>query len=608
MSSTDILNHEDAKTRRGLKTIKGFLALGALLSLWFNPFLASAGLLTGQGATVLDSSNAQRATFSTNEKIGFLQIVNNGVASVNRISFRFEVLAPNGNTVFRHVGNSVGGTVGNAASQVSGLAVSGFAQGPGLYTLKASASLDGVTVEQTQTFTISSPNLLLIYPPNGAQNLTDNPLTFQWYSSGAATYRVTVGDSASLYNALFVQTTAPGASSLTYPQNPTDPRQRLSTGQTYWWKVEGLDLNGNIVATSQVPFNFSVSNTALTRDLAVTTFEVSGPADSSGSIPFRIVVSNQGNTTESNTPLRVTLGGLTAPDTPITVPQMSPSDTQSFQVSAAIPTGMNEGLAIACLTIFDDTVTNNCKTIQVTRPAAISTGAFAQDCGSVGGDQIWAAIRQVLRDQGIDLDEYSFTGMDGTLTCAELASLLDQLRQGQAQATVSGPPLTGTVIAAPAPVTKTETEAEPGPPAGLENEGEEQARTVVKEQSWSGVSMPLARTAAAVLIKDEAYWKRLWQKLSDEPVPLVDFAGHMIVAVVAGREDGASRVEIEDMSSLADKLTIRYRLVSYTKPFAPAGVKLPAPELKPAPYLLIAIPRTSLKVGFERIKEDSDGK
>jgi len=579
-------------------------ALFLLATLCFLPLRAAAGLLTGQGATVLDSTNAQRSTFSTNETIGFIQIVNNGVASVNRIFFQFTVLAPNGNIVFRHVGNSVGGTVGNAASQVGGLAVSGFAQGPGLYTLKASASLDGVLLEQTQTFTISSPNLLLIYPPNGSQNLTDNPLTFQWYSSGAVTYRVTVGDSASLYNALFIQTTAPGTSSLTYPQNPTDPRQRLSTGQTYWWKVEGLDANGNIVATSQVPFSFSVSNTALTRDLAVTTFEVMGPADSSGNIPFKIIVTNQGNTTESNTPLRVTLGGLTAPDTPISVPQMSPSDTLSFNVSAPIPTDMNEGLAIACLNIFDDTVPNNCKTVLVTRPAAISSSTFAQDCGSVSGDQIWQAIRQVLMDQGINLDDYSFTGMDGSLTCAELASLLDQLRQGQAQASVTGPPLAGTVFSTPAPQPVTDEAA--SPPTELQD-AEEQPKTVVKEQSWSGLSSPLAKAAAAVLIKDESYWKRLWQKLSDEPVPLIDFAEHMVIAVVAGKEDGAARIEIDDIRSLDAKFTVRYRLISYARPFG-AGVAAPAPAAKAAPYLLIAIPRTSLKVNFERIKESSDGR
>mgnify|MGYP001567019970 FL=1 len=569
--------------------------------------LASAGLLTGLGASVLDQTGAQRATFSTNEKIGFIQIVNNGVFSANRIFFQFSVTAPNGNIVFRHVGNSVGGTVGNAASQVNGLAISGFVQGPGLYTLKALANLDGIPLEQTQTFTISSPNLLLIYPPNGAQNLTDNPLTFQWYSSGASTYRVTVGDNPSLYNALYVQVTGIGASSLTYPQNPSDPRERLSTGQTYWWKVEGLDVNGNIVATSQVPYNFSVSNTSLTRDMAVTALDVVGAIDSGGNIPFNIVVKNQGNTTETNTPLRVTLGGLTAPNTPITVPQMSPGESLTFNVSAAIPVDMNEGLAIACLTIFDDTVSNNCKTLTVTRPAALSSGTFAQDCGSVSGDQIWLAIRQVLRDQGLNLDDYNFTGMEGNLTCAELSALLDQLRQGQAQASLSGPPLTAPLPPpSSAPIAKVELDKGAKPPSDLQN-SEEQPKTVVKEQTWSGVMRPLSKNALAVTIKSEADWKRFWPKLSDEPVPLIDFTAHSVIAVMAGKEDGANRIEIDNMQSLAEKLTVQYRLVSYVQPFA-VGAAPASPAGKPVPYLLIAIPRTSLKINFERIKESSDGK
>ncbi len=610
------LNHKDTKSQRKTErmvtsfravNLQSVSVLCAFVSLWFMPLPAVAALLTGQGVTILDQTGAPRTTFSTNEKIGFTQVVNNAVASPNRMFFSFSVVAPNMNIVFRHVGNSVGGTVGNAASSVAGLAISGFAQGPGLYTLNATASLDGIPLVQTQTFTISSPNILLIYPPNGSSNLSDNPLTFQWYSSGAVTYRVTVGDNPSLYNAIFVQTTAAGVNSLTYPQNPSDPRQRLSSAQTYWWKVEGLDSNANVVATSQVPFSFSVSNTALTRDLAVTELEITGPMDSAGNIPFRVTVKNQGNTTESNTPLRVTLGGLAAPNTPITVPQLSPADALSFNVTASIPAGMNEGLAIACLNIFDDTVTNNCKTVSVTRPTAISSMSYTPDCASVGGEQIWLAIRQILRDRGIDLAGYTFTGMDGVLTCAELSALLDQLRQGQARASLSGPRLLPVILPTPAPVTSAApNKAGAGPPAAL-LDAAEQPKTVVNEKTWSGVTTPLAKLAAALVIKNESNWKRLWQRLSDEPVPLIDFSEHMVVAVMAGSADGPSRIQIDDMKSQGSALTVRYQVISYAQPFA-AKTAPSAPEVKPTPYLLVAIPRTSLKVNFVRIKESSDDK
>jgi hypothetical protein len=285
---------------------------------------------------------------------------------------------------------------------------------------------------------------------------------------------------------------------------------------------------------------------------------------------------------------------------------MSPGDSLTFNVSAAIPVDMSEGLAIACLTIFDDTVSNNCKTLTVTRPAALSSATFAQDCGSVGGDQIWLAIRQVLRDQGLNLDDYNFTGMEGNLTCAELSALLDQLRQGQARASLSGPPLTAPLPPpSSAPIAKVELDKGARPPTDLQN-SEEQPKTVVKEQTWSGVMRPLSKTALAVTIKSEADWKRFWPKLSDEPVPLIDFTAHSVIAVMAGKEDGADRIEIDNMQSLADKLTVKYRLVSYVQPFAAVAAKT-SPAGKPVPYLLIAIPRTSLKINFERIKESSDG-
>ena len=70
---------------------------------------ALAGLLTGQGVSALDQTGAQRTTFSTNEKIGFIQIINNGSAS-NRISFQFAVARPTATRSFA-IPATPGGTV-----------------------------------------------------------------------------------------------------------------------------------------------------------------------------------------------------------------------------------------------------------------------------------------------------------------------------------------------------------------------------------------------------------------------------------------------------------------------------------------------------------------
>lgn len=567
---------------------------------------AAAGLLTAQGAAVLDGAGGQRATFSTNEKIGFQQVVNNGVASPGRISFLFNVVAPNGNIVFRHSGNSVRGTVGNAASQVSGLSITGFFQGPGLYTLKADATLDGVTVSQSQSFTISSPNILLIYPPNAASGLTDNPLTFQWYSSGASSYRVTVGDNASLYNALFAETTP--ASTLTYPQNPTDPRQRLGSGQTYWWKVEGLDAGGNVVAQSPSPFSFSVVSTALTRDLAVTGFDVVGAPDPSGNITFSVIVKNQGNTTESNVPLRVTVGGLSAPESPLTITQLSPGDANTFSVRAPIPTDQKESLAIACLTIFDDTVSNNCKTIAVSRPAAGESAGFASGSPDLSGDQIWQAIAQLLKERGIDLEDFKFLDMEGSLSRDDLAALLDQLRQGQAQVSLSGPPLAAAPppldIAAPVASTPPPSEEPAAPlPAAPASSGEDAA---VAGQEWSGFTTPLSDVGVTFAVTQEEKWKRLWRRLSNDPPPVVRFADHMVLAVIAGSSEPCDRIQIEDMRASSTELYVRYRKIVRADLFAVRKAR--AGAAKKVPYHLVVIPRTALKAKFEQIEEKSDEK
>ncbi len=454
------------------------------------------GLLTGQNVSVIDVTNAPRQTFSSNERIGFTVTIYNGALDPNRISFWFQVFAPNGNKVFTQYGNSVPGSVGNAAASIAGLPISGFYQGPGNYTLKAFASLSGTTIEQDQTFTVSSPNVLLIYPPNGSVGLTDNPVTFQWFSSGATSYRVTVADNIGMYNPVYQTTTGNGSNTLTYPNtpNPSDPRQKLGAGTVYYWKVEGLDLNGNVVATSQVPFSFTVATVSLTRDLAVTALDVTGTPDSAGFIPFRVTVANQGSTTESGVPLKFTLGGLPAAASPIALPTLSPSDVKTFDVTAQIPTDQVSSLAIACVTIFDDNSANNCKTLNVSRPTALSTGtAFSlPGQGLQSADQIWQSIVNILTAQGMDLSTYQLNGMEGTLNAAELTALLDQLRQGVAQVNLSGPPLTVNVppVSAGAP-SDSAVPAAPAAPAAPSAPSAAEASLQTPDAVWNSIVQQL---------------------------------------------------------------------------------------------------------------------
>lgn len=584
------------------------LALTALAAALLGPAAgrASAALLSAQGSAVIDSNGAPRATFSSNETIGFSQTVFNGVASSNRTYFQFEVVAPNGNTTFRHTGNSTPGSIGNASARISGVAISGMYQGPGTYTMRGTASLDGTSLQQTQTFTISSPNILLIYPPNGSTGLTDNPLTFQWFSSGAATYRISVGDNPSLYNPILVQNTGAGASSFTYPQNPADDRQQLAAGQLYYWKIEGLDANGNVVAQSQVPYSFGVQTVANTRDLAVTVLDVAGAPDAAGAIPFTVTVTNQGTTTETAVPLKFTIGGLPAPGTPIELPSMMPGDAKTYTLTGTIPSDQAQGLAIACLTIFDDTVANNCKTLTVARP----TSASGSDTGSPGGvpltaEQIWEAIKQLLKERGIDLAEYDLVSLEGSLTRDELAALLDQLRQGQAQAVITGPPLAAppasSLPAAPAPYEAPSVASDAPALPAPEEEAQEDGAT-----EWSGYATPLAAKTMTLTVGDQARWKKLWARLSDQPAPKVDFARYKVAAILVGKGAKADRVDVESVQPAGQDLRVRYRLVKLSR----LG-RTNAPDLKSlgtrfTPFLLKLVPRDVAAVRFEMSKEESD--
>lgn len=408
---------------------------GLFAFFWALP--AWGGLLSPSGVFVKDGAGTARSTYSNSERLTLSARINNAVASANRVQFVFRIMNPSGAEVFRHSGNSVPGTVGNSASQVSGLAIAKFFTGPGVYTFSADAALDGQTVSQSAQFTVSSPNIIMVYPPNGARDVSDKPLTFRWVSSGAAKYRLTVGDNAALYNSVFSQDTQGAESFLSYPENPADPRANLASGQVYYWRVEGLDPAGNVVARTELPFNFTARTASLTRDLAVASLETTALVGAE--VFFKVKVANQGGTSEANVPLRLSLGGLPASGSPVTLPQMSPGAGGEYAFSAQIPTDQAQSLAIACLDFFDDSVANNCKSVQVQRPAGASADSGFGAARQLSKEELWQAVKQKLIELGYDLSQYDLDSMSD-LTAEEMASLLASLSSGQVQVSVTGPP------------------------------------------------------------------------------------------------------------------------------------------------------------------------
>ncbi len=397
----------------------------------------SAGLLSASGVFVKDQGGVLRSQFSNNERLSLTARLNNATASLSRISFTFKITSPAGEQVFLHTGNSVPGSVGNSASQVSGIPISSFFKGPGVYTFAADAVLDGQTVTQSAVFTISSPNIILVYPPNGARDVADRPLTLRWSSSGAARYRVTVGDNAALFNSVFNQQTAGVENFLAYPDNPADSRARLAAGKSYFWKVEGLDAAGNVISQSEVPYNFTAQTAALTRDMAILSLEATGRTGDS--VNFTVRVANQGGTNESNVPLRFSVGGIPAPGTPLPLPQMSPGESRDYPFTASLPADQAQSLAIACVEFFDDSVPNNCKSIQVTRATGPSGDTGFGPARPLTKEELWQALVQKLAQLGTNLDDYGIAGLSELLSSEDLQALLAQLSSGQAQISLSGP-------------------------------------------------------------------------------------------------------------------------------------------------------------------------
>jgi len=558
---------------------------------------AWAGSLTPVVAAAMDTLGSPRTSFSDNERVVLQQKVRNVASSPNRIHFRFVLLGPSGSQVFEHTGNSVPGSIGDSASTVSGIPVKSFFAGSGNYTFQGSATMGGETVQQAPVvFNVSSSYIILTYPPNGTINLPENPPTFQWSSSGASRYRLTLSDSISFTNTAFTFT-ADQILGNSYQYNGT---QGLTAKTQYFWKVEGLDAGGLVVAKSDPPYVFTLGAVTQSRDVAVTALEVlevdAGGLGQEQSVKFKIVVSNQGSTNEANIPLRFSLGGLPAPGTPVTMAPISSQEARPYEFTAPFPSDQKDSLAVACVELFDDNPTNNCKTVQITRPprADDRSGPIDPNCRITSCEQIWSAIKDALRGYGdkcgADLGDYECDGFEGQISCQDLADLVEGIRRGDVNCAMSGPPRP-----LPTPVYQPPQMALPGmappPPAAPVVQAED-------DREWSGLALPRGNPTDKSVVQDEKDFKKLWKRLSEEEAPDVDFDKRMVLAIVTGKEDRADRIEIESINSGLQGLTVYYRLVSHDR----QGAERVAARSK-TPYLLKVVPKSGMDVVFERLGE-----
>lgn len=570
----------------------------ALICCLLLPAAARAANITGTGASVHDAAGTARTTFSNAETITLRQSVNIAESSLtgDSVDFTFEILNAAGAAVFTHAGNSAPGTQGGAQTQLAGISINSFYTSPGNYTFRAKATLDAETVTQTAAFLISSPNITLIYPPNGARALADNPLTFRWTASGASRYRVTVADNASLYTELHSAVNA-GEGFYSYPSDPSEPRARLVPEQVYYWKVEGLDASNNKISESNV-YTFSLKGQAssTTRNVAVTLLEVTTPAlDFEKPINFKAVLYNSGSATESNISVKMTLGGLSAQDSPKQVMTIGPGEQVALTFTAFMPPGQEQGLAAACADLFDDNMPDNCKTRLIARDAGTTTATGAGR--KLTYDEMFQAILARLGPEAAKaLEGYTFE----SLSCAncsqdELALIIAALISGEAQLIGASVTETGgaeTTLGASV-ASSAAADSDSGGEEAVPDETSLDLSPLKNDipGEWSGYTEARGKEASTFVIRSKKEWRKLWKTLASEEDPDVHFGDSMVVGVISGSLDRAAAVRL-----LGSRKTDEGMAFDYYQIETPGGA-----AAAKAAYIFRLYPRSDDKVSFSRV-------
>lgn len=556
----------------------------------------AAAALTAVDALAMDGSGNRRTTFTNVETIALRFVVNNTVASDSMINFTFTIYNPAGGAVFRHTGNSARASLGNSNSQLSGLAIARFYSVPGVYKFRAEATLDGVTVryQPDVEFQISSPNINLIYPPYGASGLTDKPLIFRWVASGASSYRITVAKNAGLYPAVHSGNSATGMYS--YPENFSATDENLVADTVYYWKVEGVDATGSKIADSTVySFSLKSQSSSQSRNVAVTLLEMTDAEDDfTRPLHFRAVVQNTGGTPESGISVRMTLSGVSAQDSPKNIGMLGAGETQQIMFTAFMPDGQSEGLGVACVDLFDDNIPDNCKTKMIAK----ATGAGAGTEGSkekrnLSYQEMWdEVVRRLGGDVAKDLEGYTFDSIEcANCSAGELNDLMLALMNGEASlggaavAESFQPAGSAALLAAATPVT-----AQPEPEDEPEFDLELAAADKEKDQEWSGYTNSVkSKTPFFYTIKSRKVWEKVWEMISSEQAPAVDFGDKIVIGVIAGTDNRAETVRVIARRQVGEKTVFDYYMTE-------SSVEAPA-----VPYIFKAFDRVEGKIEFKRL-------
>jgi hypothetical protein len=389
------------------------------------------------GTKILDSAGRERIppNYSSTEKIGFSITCYSSYENATMIWFYFSVIGPSGKTVFTHIGNIGVGIIekGTQRSSIKNIPIKDFYEGSGKYIYVAGVVMGSESEVPYNTkkmdFYVYSPSLTLSYPANGARDLIDKPLTFRWVSSGATKYRVYVDDDKGFYNCLFQtgkgEYPDPPATYFQYPTSPQDPRQKLAGGVVYWWKVEGLDSQGNVVAKTPIPFSFTFKETASsasTKDLAVT--DIILDEDSTASeLKFNVLVKNQGGMAISNTRVNLYINGVPViPYQLLGFINIGKEETLTF-LGGAVKEKMVT--VSAAIDFPDDNIRNNMLTKAFT---------LALERRHYEPWEVWKIIKTFITDLEILKELEGYTPSEVTLIPkGDIDQELEKLEQGKAK-------------------------------------------------------------------------------------------------------------------------------------------------------------------------------
>jgi hypothetical protein len=222
---------------------------------------------------------------------------------------------------------------------------------------------------------------------------------------------------------------------------------------------------------------------------------------------------------------------------------------------------------------------------------------------NMSADQIWQAIQDLLRQQGMDLSEYNLIGMEGQLSADDLKSLLASLRTGAADISLSGPTLGVTTPVVATAISTAPAGAAPAPklngtaPNGVVAEEEE---AVPLGTEWSGFSAPQSAKPSGQVISDEKTWRKMWRLVQTGRVPKVNFTEHIVVGVFAGKGEKADHAEISAVEMSLSGLMVRYQFIRY------ATFNVNTSPRASVPYRLRVVPRTTVPVHFDLAEEKDD--